>query len=64
MKLAIYNLTGQKVATLVNKEHQPGTYSVRWDGKDESGSIVASGVYTYRLEAPERTETRKLVLIR
>lgn len=64
VKLAIYNLTGQKVATLVNKEHQPGTYSVRWDGKDESGSIVASGVYTYRLEAPERTETRKLVLIR
>ena len=64
VKLTIYNLTGQKVATLVNKDQQPGTYSVQWDGKDESGRIVASGVYTYRLEAPETTEIRKLVLIR
>ncbi len=64
VKLTIYNLVGQKVATLVNKEHQPGTYSVQWDGKDESGSVVASGVYTYRLETLETTEIRKLVLIR
>lgn len=64
VKLTIYNLLGQKVATLVNRDHQPGAYSVQWDGKDESGSIVASGIYTYRLEARERTETRKLVLIR
>lgn len=64
VKLTIYNLNGQKVITLVNKEHQPGAYLVQWNGKDESGTKVGSGVYTYRLEAKERTETRKLVLIR
>jgi len=66
VELTIYNLAGQQVATLVSGEHQAGTYTVNWNGKDDRGNELASGVYLYRLRAGdgEQVETRKLVLIR
>jgi len=65
VELAIYNLAGQKVATLVDGTRQAATYTVRWDGRDVSGHDLASGVYLYRLRAGgEQVQTRKLVLIR
>lgn len=58
--LKVYNLVGQLVKTLVNEQKKPGHYTVRWDGKDNSGKRVPSGIYFYRLEANDRL-TRKLI---
>ena len=62
--LTIYNLTGQKVATLVEGVREGGTFSIRWDGRDDRGHDLATGVYLYRLLAGTQVETRKLVLVR
>jgi hypothetical protein len=62
--LRIYNVLGQLVRTLVDEPKEPGTYEVIWDGKDESGDQVASGVYFYKLEAEDFSQTKKMVLIR
>ncbi len=57
--LSVYNLLGQLVATLVDGERQPGSYSVLWD----AGSLP-SGMYFYRIEAGRYVETKKMVLLR
>src|SRR3989344_3718592 len=64
VRINIYNLRGQKVKTLVDRMQAEGTYSVEWDGIDENGKKVSSGVYLYRLETPEFIKTRKMVLIK
>jgi len=63
-RLVIYNTLGQKVATLVDEIQLPGTYSVIWNGANESGEAVASGVYLYRLENDDLTMTRKMILLK
>lgn len=62
--LKVYNLLGQEVATLVTDVMQPGTHEVEWDGKAQDGSVLPSGVYTYRLTAGEFRQTRKMILLR
>jgi hypothetical protein len=57
--LSVYNLLGQKVATLVNKAHAPGNYSVQFDA-----SNLPSGVYFYRLRAGSFVATKKMVLLK
>ena len=65
VNLALYNLAGQKVATLVSGPRQAGTYTLHWDGRDPQGRTPASGVYLYRLRTDQgQVETRKLVLLR
>ena len=64
VELTIYNLLGQPVAVLVQGASAAGTFSVRWDGRDQAGRPVTSGVYLYQLRAGERTEVRKLLLLR
>jgi hypothetical protein len=64
VKLVIYNVLGQKVRTLVNSQMEPGYHSVVWDGRNELGQAVASGVYIYRFEASEFTKTLKLMLLK
>ena len=64
IELATYNLLGQLVAVLVQGPSEAGTFSVRWDGRDQAGRAVASGVYLYQLRAGEYTEVRKLLLLR
>ncbi|RMF56604.1 MAG: choice-of-anchor D domain-containing protein [Calditrichaeota bacterium] len=64
VKLAVYDLLGRKVKTLVNKSLTPGEYQVQWDGKDENGKPVVSGVYLYRLQAGDFVQVRKMVLLR
>ena len=61
--LALYNLAGQKVATLVNRHHAAGLYTLSWDGRDDQGRELATGIYLYRLEADDRVEMRKLLLV-
>jgi hypothetical protein len=64
VKLVVYNVLGQAVRRLVNREEEPGTYAMSWDGRDDAGRSVSSGVYFYRLEALGRTQTRKMVKVR
>ncbi|MBT4501884.1 MAG: DUF362 domain-containing protein [Gemmatimonadetes bacterium] len=62
--LAIYNLTGQKVATLMAGPRRAGSYAINWDGRDRYGADLASGTYLYQLRTEQYSETRKLLLLR
>jgi hypothetical protein len=62
--LAVYNMLGQKVKTLVNTMQQAGNQSVVWDGTDDGGSPVASGIYLYTLTTPDYTASRKMILMK
>lgn len=64
VKLVVYNLLGQKVVTLIDKEMPAGSNTIIWDGKNELGEEVSSGVYFYRLEAGELQETKKMMIVR
>ncbi|MCC7262050.1 MAG: carboxypeptidase regulatory-like domain-containing protein [Candidatus Latescibacteria bacterium] len=63
-ELAIYNLLGQRVATLVRGVQEAGSHVLQWNGRDDQGRELASGVYFYRLQAGAQVETRKLLLLR
>ena len=62
--LIIYNILGQKMRTLVDEDRSPGDYAVQWDGKDDQGNQLASGVYFYQLKAGNYTSSRKMVLLK
>ncbi|MGB2697540.1 MAG: FlgD immunoglobulin-like domain containing protein, partial [Candidatus Zixiibacteriota bacterium] len=62
--LNIYNILGQKVATLVNEEKEAGTHTIFWDGRGKSGVEVASGIYFYQLKAGDFKELKKMLLIK
>jgi hypothetical protein len=64
VKLVIYNVLGQKVRTLVNSRLEAGYHSVVWDGLNEQGSTVASGVYIYHFQAADFQKTMKLMLLK
>jgi hypothetical protein len=62
--LQIYDVLGRKVRTLVSEQLSSGYKSVIWDGKNDDGKDVASGVYFYRLKAGGFSETKKMVIIK
>ena len=64
VKLAIYDIRGRKVATLVEQIQDAGTNTVKWNGKDDSGRSVAAGVYFYRIHANDFVQTSKMVVVR
>ena len=64
VSMNIYDVTGRLVRTLVNELQEPGYYNVSWDGKDDFGKAVPSGIYFYRLEAGDFTGMRKMVIMR
>jgi hypothetical protein len=64
VKLAIYNLLGQQIRVLVDEVQGRGGYAAEWDGQDQGGQSVSSGVYFYRLEAGGQVLTRKMLLSR
>ena len=63
-RLEVYALTGQRVAVLSRGPHKAGLYRFHWDGRDDQGRPLASGVYLYRLVTPKGVHTRKLTLLR
>ena len=63
VRLSVYALTGQLVRTLIDGERPAGSYSLTWDGTDDAGRDVASGVYVCRMEAGDYRAVRKLVLV-
>lgn len=65
VNLGVYDLKGQRVATLAAGWWQAGSYTLHWDGRDDFGRGLASGIYMVRLRASgKQVATRKLLLIR
>ncbi len=62
VEIAVYSVNGQKVATLVKGEKGAGYYTVRWNGTDDRGSRLSSGVYIVKMVTPKKTFTGKVVL--
>lgn len=62
--LTIYNLLGQKVRALVDEHRETGRWEVMWNGTNEFGKQVASGVYFYVLRTPDFQQSRKMLLLR
>lgn len=63
-ELMIYNICGQLVKTVVDRVQEGGFYQINWDGTNESGEKVASGLYIYRLSSGTFHKTRKLVILK
>ena len=64
VSLKIYNTVGQLIKTLVEKTQAGGIHTINWDGKDELGRDVTSGVYLYQLKSENSSENRKMLLVR
>lgn len=62
VKLTIYNILGQKVTTLVDEYQTAGYKTIHWNGKDEQGNLVSSGIYFYKVQAGDYTATKKMVM--
>jgi hypothetical protein len=62
--LKIYNVLGEEVRTLVNEKKLPGDYTIQWDGKNDRGEQLASGVYFYELKVGDYTSAKKMVLLK
>jgi hypothetical protein len=64
VELAVFDLGGHKIATLVNDQLPAGRHAVTWLGQDDAGRRVASGTYVYRLQAGAEVLTRKMMLVK
>jgi hypothetical protein len=62
--LEIFDITGRKVATLLNEALTTGTYHVTWDGRNHSGLSVSSGIYLYTIRANNFMETKRMVFVK
>jgi hypothetical protein len=63
VSLTVYNLLGQKIKTLVDAHRPGGSHTVTWDGRDDRGREVSSGVYFYKLETAEFTGVKKMIFL-
>jgi hypothetical protein len=64
VKLSVFNVLGEEIASLVDMVQLAGSYNVKWDGRDHFGRQVGSGLYFYRIEAGDFDKTRKMMLMR
>ena len=64
VELAVFDVEGRRVATLLHRVMPPGRHEVRWDGTDHTGRRLAAGRYFYVLRHGSQTHVRTLVLIR
>jgi len=64
VNLTVFDVAGRRVRELVNEKRSQGAYRVVWDGRSDSGSTVASGVYFYKLVAGSFTETKKMTILK
>jgi flagellar hook assembly protein FlgD len=62
--LGVFNMLGQKVATLASGSQPAGVHQVRWALKNDNGALVQNGVYFVRLESGSQKSTRKLIVVR
>jgi hypothetical protein len=64
VSLTIYNMLGQQVRTLVHRQTGSGFYSIEWDGRNDNGVTVPSGLYIYRLTAGTTQQTKRMLFIK
>jgi hypothetical protein len=64
VELKIFNLRGQEVRALVDREMPAGDHSTHWDGKDSQGRRVSSGIYIYRMRSGNEIKTRKMIVLK
>jgi hypothetical protein len=64
VKVEVFNVAGQSVRVLVDREESPGCRVIGWDGRDESGVELGCGVYFYRITTPEFQATKKMLRLR
>ena len=64
VNLIIYDLLGNEINTIINEYKQAGQYIVNWDGTDNTGQSVSGGIYFYKLQAGDFTQTKKMVLLK
>ncbi len=64
VNLRIYSVTGALVKVLEARHRDCGRYEAAWNGENERGSKVVSGIYFYRLSTVHMTQTRKIILLR
>jgi flagellar hook assembly protein FlgD len=64
VNLVIFDLLGRKVKTLVNKSVAPGKYEVQWNGRNESGVPVSSGIYILHFRAGKFEQNRRIILLK
>jgi hypothetical protein len=64
VRINIYNLVGQQVRELINTTQDAGDYRVTWDGADDSGAKVASGVYIYRMSSGSFNSVKKMLMVK
>jgi hypothetical protein len=62
--LRVFDIRGRVVRTLVTERQAPGRYAVMWDGRDDRGLTVSTGVYFYRLRTEQFTQSRKMMLVK
>ena len=64
VQLVVYNILGQKIKTIVDQKLEAGIYSAVWDGTNDNGQPVSSGVYYYQLNSGKTSMTRKMLLMK
>ncbi|HFE63324.1 MAG TPA: T9SS type A sorting domain-containing protein, partial [Caldithrix sp.] len=64
VNLTVYDILGQSVTTLVSGRLDAGNHRVYWDGRNSIGNEVSAGIYYYQLSAGNRSQTRKMILLR
>jgi len=64
VEIEVYNILGQTVRNLVNEEKPAGLYSVTWDGRDNSGKTVSSGIYFYKIKTDDFSSSKKMILLK
>jgi len=64
VQIAVFNVLGQRVTDLVDGYQEAGSHEVVWNGKDDGGSSVASGIYFYRIKTSEFSDTKKMLLLK
>ena len=62
--LKVYSMLGQLVRTIVNEQQVEGYYEAIWDGRNDAGATVSSGIYIYRMTAGSYVETRRMMLVK
>ncbi|MCB9066369.1 MAG: T9SS type A sorting domain-containing protein [Calditrichae bacterium] len=64
VEIAIYNALGQKIKTLLSQTQEAGSHRIVWDATNNSGEVVSSGIYFYRVSAGSVSEMKRMVLLR
>jgi flagellar hook assembly protein FlgD len=62
--LKVYTISGEEIATLVDREMSAGNYHFTWNGRNQVGATVATGMYLYRLQSGDFSSVKKMVLVK